>query len=398
MNRLATAIFILCATLAGAGCHKTSESAPEGVAAPTQPTRAVFRVRTVTVTRPQRRTVTQSIALPGDLVGFYEAALHSKVTGYLVKINVDKGDWVKKGQVLAEIEVPELHQNLARAQANMDIARITWQRLNRVWHSDPKLVARETVDIANAKYLEMKASYGELATMVGYTKIIAPFDGVITGRFADPGALIRAGGSDLGISGTGVEVSSGALEGAGGHLAGGGPILSEARLDPLRIYVYVPEREAARVKIGMPATITLRALPGQTLNAQVTRFASSLDLATRTMLTEIDIRNPNHKLYPRMYANVNLTLIKHPNAIEVPRFAISGLGKSSAYLFTVSNGKLRKTSITTGLTDGTNVEITSGLSDSDTVVAHMSPSLAAGEPVRILAEATQDSSASGHGD
>ena len=289
MSRAAILLMVL--SLA-AGCG-------HGAATPASDTDA-SNARTVAVVQPQRKEVTQEITLPGDLVGYYEAALHSKVTGYLTKVLVDKGDWVKQGQVLATLEVPELDQNLARARAQLEITKLTWSRLDRVRTSDPKLVAKEDVDIAYSKYMEAKASVGELETMVGYTSIVAPFDGVITGRFADPGALIRAGGGDLGISGSGAVVSPSALEGAGGHLTGGGPVLSEARIDKLRVYVYVPEGEASAVKIGQPATLTLRAFPGKTFPTKVTRFASSLDLSTRTMLTELDIENPGHRLYPRM--------------------------------------------------------------------------------------------------
>ena len=374
MSRTRLFIALLCLGLA-AGCGhgaSTSDSASNAI--------------TVPVVQAQRKEVTESITLPGDLVGFYEAALHAKVTGYLRKVMVDKGDWVKQGQVLATIEVPELDQNLARARAQLEITRLTWERLDRVRTSDPKLVAKEDVDIAYSKYMEAKASEGELETMVGYTSIIAPFDGVITGRFADPGALIRAGGGDFGISGSGVVVSPSATEGAGGHLTGGGPLLSEARIDKLRVYIYVPEREAAYVKVGQPATLTLRAFPGKTFPVQVTRFASSLDLATRTMLTELDIENPNHRLYPRMYADVTLTLVQHPNAIEVPHSAVYGLGQPSSWVYSVADGKIRKVVVTTGITDGVNVEITSGLDGNEMVVSTPNPSLAEGEPVRTLDE------------
>jgi multidrug efflux pump subunit AcrA (membrane-fusion protein) len=140
--------------------------------------------RTVAVIQPQRREVIQSITLPGDLVGYYEAALHSKVTGFLTKVLVDKGDWVKQGQVLATLEVPELDQNLARVRAQLRIAKLTWGRLDRVRNTDPNLVAKEDVDIAYSKYMEAQALVGELEAMVAYTSLVAPFDGVITGRFA----------------------------------------------------------------------------------------------------------------------------------------------------------------------------------------------------------------------
>ena len=347
---------------------------------------------TVPVIQPQRKEMTQSITLPGDLVGYYEVALHSKVTGYLTRVAVDKGDWVKQGQVLATLEVPELDQNLARARAQLQIARLTWGRLDRVRNSDPRLVAKEDVDIAYSKYMVAQASVGELETLVGYTSLVAPFDGVITGRFADPGALIRAGGGDLGISGSGAVVSPSVLEGAGGHLTGGGPVLSEARLDKLRVYIYVPEREASLVRVGQPATLTLRAFPGQTFPVRVTRFASSLDLATRTMLTELDMDNPGHRLYPRMYADVTLVLAQHPDAIEVPSGAVYGIGQPNAWVYTVSDGRLRKVAVTTGISDGANVEIISGLNGDETVVSTQNPSLVAGEAVRTLDESPADQS------
>jgi membrane fusion protein, multidrug efflux system len=339
-------------------------------------------VRTVAVVRPERRDAVEAITLPGDLVGFYETALHAKVTGYLKSISVDKGDWVKEGQVLAKIEVPELAQNLERARSSLEITRLTYERLDRVRKSDPRLVAQEDVDIARSKYLEAKAGVGELEAIVSYTKIVAPFDGVITGRFADPGALIKAGGADVGISGSGANISSGALEGAGGHLGGGGAVVSEAKIDKLRVYVYVPEREAGLVSIGMPAALRLRAFPGETFNARVTRFATSLDLATRTMLTEIDIDNPDRRLYPRMYADVTLDLVRHPNAIEVPRSAVQGIGRSDAYLFIVAQNRLARIPVATGISDGSNVEIRSGLKGTELVVQNLSQVLVAGEEVR----------------
>ena len=167
--------------------------------------------------------MTKTIDLPGDVVGFYEAALHAKVTGYLKSISVDKGDRVKAGQVLAQIEVPELRSNLVRAQASLAFERITYERLKQVQQSDRRLISQQDVDMANAKYREAEAAVGTLQTMVGYTNIIAPFDGVITGRFADPGALIRAGGGDIGVDETSGMISAGGTEGAGGHRTGGGP-------------------------------------------------------------------------------------------------------------------------------------------------------------------------------
>src|ERR1019366_9032005 len=180
--KLALAIKALTVLTAAGGCSR-SDVPP-----------ALNPKTTVTVIRPQRQDIVRSITLPGDLVGLYESTLFSKVTGYLKTISVDKGDWVKKGQVLAEIEVPELEQRVMRATAGLQVARLTYERLQQVWKSDPRLVARQDVDIAEGKYLEAKAQMDELQAMSSYTHIVAPFDGVITGRFVDPGALIKAGG------------------------------------------------------------------------------------------------------------------------------------------------------------------------------------------------------------
>jgi membrane fusion protein (multidrug efflux system) len=334
----------------------------------------------VEVVRPRRGEIAKSIELPGDVVGFYEAALHSKVTGYLKSISVDKGDFVKAGQVLAEIQVPELRSNLQRAQASLEIERITYDRLKKVQQSDPRLVSQQDVDMAYAKFLEAQAAVGTLQTMVGYTRIIAPFDGVITGRFADPGALIRAGGGDIGVDETSGLISPGATEGAGGHRDGGGPILTIADIDKLRVYVYVPENSYPYIHEGTPATLRFDEFPGRTFDGKVARYASSLDLATRTMLTEVDIDNPRRLVYPRSYAHVTIDLVRHPNALSVPVAALGG-SVSAPKLLVVNNGRLVQTPVRTGINNGNYVEVTSGLSANSLVVGTYSSGLTPGEQV-----------------
>jgi membrane fusion protein, multidrug efflux system len=335
----------------------------------------------VGVIHPQRGEMVRTIQLPGDVVGFYEAALHAKVTGYLQSITVDKGDWVKAGQVLAQIEVPELHSNLERAQASLEIAKITYDRLKRVQESDPRLVSQEDVDMAFAKYQEAQAATRTLETMVSYTKIIAPFDGVITGRFADPGALIRAGGGDFGVDETSGLIAPGATEGSGGHRGGGGPLLTLADIDKLRIYIYVPEGSYPLIRRGTPAILHFDEFPNRVFKGSVVRFATSLDLATRTMLTEVDLNNPDHMIYPRSYAHVTLDLIRHPDALSVPAAAIMGSGESARVLV-VREGRLVKVPISTGINEGSRVEVTSGLTDQSLVVGTYSNVLSLGEEVR----------------
>jgi membrane fusion protein, multidrug efflux system len=325
----------------------------------------------VPVVSPQRGAAIRSITLPGDLVGLYESTLYSKVTGYLNTIPVDKGDWVTQGQVLAEIEVPELQQRYQRALADLQVQRLTYQRLDQVWKSDPRLVAREDVDIAQGKYLAGKAQVDELRSLVGYTRIVAPYSGVITGRFVDPGALIKAGGT---------QSAAGPAEGSSHPGGAATPVLSIARIDIMRIYVYAPQGVVGLIKRGMPATLTLHNGTGRSYSGEITRFASSLDLSTRTMLTEIDIPNPRHELYPGMYANVTLELERHPNAIKLPTSAVAG-AKRHTYVLVVRDGVLTRVPVDTGINDGHYVEITSGLTGGERVVASVNPALSPGEQV-----------------
>ena len=332
------------------------------------------------VLHPLRGEIAKNIDLPGDVVGFYEAALHSKVTGYLKTISVDKGDSVKKGQVLAEIEVPELQSNLMRSQASLEIERITYDRLKKVQQDDSRLISQQDVDMAYAKYREAQAAVATLQTMYGYTKIIAPFDGVITGRFADPGALIRSGGGDFGADETSGLISPGSSEGAGGHREDGGPILTLADIDKLRIYIYVPEASYPFIHIGTPASLHFDEFPDRTFNGTVARYASSLDLSTRTMLTEVDIDNPKRQVYPRSYAHVTIVLVRHFNALSVPASAIQGSG-DAARVLVVKEDRLVEVPVKAGINNGAYIEVTSGLSPDSLVVATYNNTLTPGQQV-----------------
>lgn len=328
---------------------------------------------TVAAVRPQRADAVRDISLPGDIIGRSEADLYAKVTGYLVRIDVDKGDWVTKGQVLAQVEVPELEQRLRRARANLEVRRVTYERLEHVWQTDHRLLAREDVDVAHGELLEAQAAVEELEARVGYTKIIAPFDGVVTARYVDPGALIEANGHASG-SGTPAEQR---------QRSGPVPVLSMADIDRLRVYVYVPEEESALVRRGQPATVRLKEFPGRTFSGEVVRFANSLDLATRTMLTEVDLDNRSRELYPGMYADVTLELARHPDALRVPATAVAASGDEH-FVYVVRDGALEKVAVATGIATGEWVEIESGLVGTESVVANISPTLAAGAKVRAV--------------
>ncbi len=360
-RRFVAAAFLAGLTLPSFGCThgKTSGTAAE---APV-----------VVVAMPQRKTIARTLTLPGDLAGFYQSTLFAKVTGYLKSISVDKGDWVKTGQVLAEIEVPELQQRLERARADMEVQKITYDRLQKVWKSDPRLIARQDVDVAAGKYQEAKAQLDELSALEEYTRIVAPFDGVITARFVDPGALIRASG---GSGGANPEPGAGENQSA---------VLSEAMISKMRTYVYVPQGVIGFIQRGTPAQLTVQDFPGRVFDGTVTRFATSLDLATRTMLTEVDIANPKHELYPGMYANVTLKLEVHSDAIQVRDSSVA-TGPDGSYVYVVRDGVLDRVPVKTGIRSGTSVEIVSGLKGGEEVVAALDPELTDGQAVKAVLE------------
>ncbi len=337
----------------------------------------------VAVVHPQRSDVVRTVSLPGDVIGRSEADLYAKVTGYLKRIDVDKGDWVKKGQLLAEIEVPELEQRLKRARANLAVRRVTYDRLQRVWDTDRRLLAREDVDVAQGQYQQAEAEVEELEARYGYTRIIAPFDGVITARYVDAGALIEANGHASGSS----------TQAEQRQRSGPLPVLSIAEIDRLRVYVYVPEEETALVRQGQAATLRLREFRDRTFTGAVARFATSLDLATRTMLTEVDLDNAGRELYPGMYADVTLELERHPNALHVPATAVGNAGDAH-FVFAVRDGALVKVPVATGIATGEWIEVRSGLSGDEEVVANMNPTLTEGAKVRpVLADTPAETTA-----
>lgn len=322
----------------------------------------------VAVVRPERGDVVRSITLPGDLLGQSQAGLYAKVTGYLRRIDVDKGDRVRRGQVLAEIEVPELGQKLKRARARRDVRRVTYDRLRGVWGTDHRLVAREDVDVARGEFDEAEAEVEELEALVGYTQIVAPFSGVVTARYVDPGALIEADGHGAGEQ---------------GGRKSGGPIVTLADTDRLRVYVYVPEHEVTAVHRGTGARLTLRELPGREFSGTVARFANALDLATRTMLTEVDLDNPKGELYPGMYADVTLELERHAGALQLPATAIGGDGGSS-FVLVVKDGSVTRAPVAVGIASPDAVEITRGLAGTEQVVRNLGPAVREGDKVEMV--------------
>src|SRR6516164_741679 len=334
-----------------------------------------------------RTAIGNTFAVAGEFVPYQEIEMHAKVTGYVRKIKVDIGDRVKTGQILAVLEVPELmaqvqgsaagvrhsQQEVARAQNDLtrDEAQFTAlhanaQRLDDANRSRPGLIAQQELDDAQAKdraaaaqvesaksalsaskqQLEMaQANNSQVTAMSDYTRIIAPFDGVVTWRYADTGALVQAGTSN----------------------SNSAPVVKLAQVNLLRLRVPVPESLAATVRAGQPVDVAVQAT-GEHFTGKVTRYTDSLDRTTRTMQVEIDVANDSYKLQPGMYANVALQTQSRADALTIPIQAVQHNNDKTMVLLVDQQNRVQSREIKTGLEDPVRVEVISGLNEGDRVI------------------------------
>src|SRR6266849_4424871 len=262
---------------------------------------------------PKRGEIVRRITLPGNVMAYQEATLYAKVTGYLKTISVDKGDSVKEGDTLAEIEAPEMLADLVKARAEAEAAQLDYKRVTDAQKKASDLVVPQTVDAAKAKSGVAVAGLQRIETLLSYAKITAPFSGVITKRWVDPGALIPAA------------TSSSAAKSAA--------VLTLMDFTTVRIDIAVPDTEAPFVKKDLSVKVTVDELPGRSFAGTITRFAYALDEATKTMTTEIEISNRDLALRPGMWASVEIELQKKENALLIPAEAlVTEKNKSSVFV------------------------------------------------------------------
>ena len=331
-------------------------------------------VPTVIVVRPQHAAPAQEILLPGNIQPFTNAPIYARTNGYLKHWYFDIGAHVKAGQLLAEIESPEVDQqlqqsraDLATAEANFDLAVITANRYEDLLKTDA--VAKQDVDNAEGNRKAKKAmvdsaqyNVNRLEELQSFEKIYSPFDGVITARNTDIGDLIDSG--------------------ATGGIAKA--LFQMASIQKLRVYVNVPQAFSQAATPGLSADLTFAEFPGKRFQGKLVRNANAIDTASRTLLTEIDLDNPTGKLLTGAYTEVHLKL---------PSTAVTYLLPVTALIFrndglqvaTVKDGtRAELTPVTLGRDFGTQVEIVSGLSDGDSVIISPPDSLVSGETVRIV--------------
>lgn len=352
----------------GLGLHGCGQQTPSSTKVGKEAAFSVDEETTqrVEVIKPQRRDITFNLKLPANIAPWYQATLYAKVPGYLKWIGFDKGDVVKKGELLAEIDAPEIQDAFQQAETDFQIKQLTYERLAAIWSSNPDVIAKQDVDIAEAAAKSAEHQRNNRRILLGYTKIYAPFSGILTARFADPGALIQA---------------------ATGSASQAVPLFTIMDINSVRVYVNVPQESALMATPGVPLILLVNELPGQEFAGSITRRTEVLDPVTRTLLVEGDIPNPGHRLRPGMYGQVTLQLAHHENALAIPPDAIGEDVKEAtnsvyviekgkkhrvpfqfASVFVVHDGTVRRASIKVGIDDGVWVEVLDGLHEDDEVV------------------------------
>src|SRR3984893_15583758 len=336
-------------------------------------------VSTVAVVFPREGAPTQEIVLPGNTQAFSDAPIYARTSGYLKRWYFDIGAHVRKGQLLAEIETPEVDQQLLQAradldtaQANLNIAKITasrWEDLVR-----PGSVSQQETDRAVSKLSAGKAAaesssanVRRLEQLQSFEKIYAPFDGIVTARNTDIGALIDAGASTQPRE-----------------------LFHMAAIRKLRLYVSVPEVYSRAARSGAPGTLSLDEFPGQTFHGTLVRNANSIDIASRTLLVEVDVDNPTGQLLPGAYVFVHLKLPDQTRSVTIPSNVLI-FRKEGLQVSLVRNGKAELVPIKISRDYGNSVEIVSGLQSTDAVIVDPSDSLVAGMPVHLSSKPTAGS-------
>jgi RND family efflux transporter MFP subunit len=329
---------------------------------------------TVAVITPSAEPAADQLVLPAQLQAYVESAIYARTNGYLLRWNKDIGSQVKKGELLAEIDTPEVDQELSQAKAaqqqtvaQLQLAKSTAERWINLRKTDS--VSQQESDQQSSAYTQAvannaaaEANVRRLQQLESFKHVYAPISGVITRRNTDVGALITAGSS-----GTGKE------------------LFDVAQVDPLRVFVSVPQSNAPAIRAGLPAYIELREYPGQKFSGKVVRTADAIDPATRTLLTEIDVPNPRGHLLPGSYAEVHFAVPVQITRLSIPVNALLFRPEGPRVAVVGSDHKVHLKAISIGRDYGTKVEILGGLDAKDQIVVNPADSLEDGQEVNIKA-------------
>jgi RND family efflux transporter MFP subunit len=345
-------------------------------------------VPSVRVEQVTRRDGRLHVMLPGTTLAFEQADIFGRASGYVLKRNVDIGDRVKAGQLLAEISAPEVDYQIAQLQnsvqqaeattrqneANRSLAQVTWGRdailVNQGWVTQQQgdtdrynyQAQQHASQAARKNTAAMQAQLETTNQQKIYQQVVAPFDGVVTQRNIDVGSLIT------------------------GNATSGTAMFTVVQSDVIRVWVYVPQDSAFGVAPGIEAVIRVPAMPSLSFHGKVTRIANALQPGTRTLLTEVDIPNPDGALQPGLYCTVELKIPRESPALILPASAII-FNRNGMQVAVVEDGiaRLRKIAITTDY--GTEIEVSEGVKEGDTVVLQPSVNLADGDKVQAVPNA-----------
>jgi membrane fusion protein (multidrug efflux system) len=310
------------------------------------------------------RHMYHTVTIPAGIRSFRSSVIYAHVPGYLKVLNVDKGDYVHKGQILAYIQDPELRQSLAEKVARVRISYLTYERIKQVWLNHPKLISKQRVQEKLAAYLASIAAMRHDEALVAYKTIRAPYDGMITHRFVDQGKLISQGTEQT------VSVQ---------------PIVTIEQVDTLRAYVWVPAGVAPHIRRGQRVEAQFEGLPDETFEGRVTRFDVEENPKTRTMRTEVDFDNKDLRIHPGMYGKYTFYIKELPQALLVPGGSVrSEKGKGLSVAVVDKDGKVEIRPITIGIDNGNWVQVIDGLSVGERVVTAGKWHVRNGQKVRAI--------------
>jgi RND family efflux transporter MFP subunit len=329
-------------------------------------------VPTVAVVEPQAEPGNDELVLPGNLQAFMESPIFARTNGYLLRWYKDMGSKIQKGELLAAIDTPEVDQELSQARASREqikaalgLAKISADRWANLLKSDS--VSQQEADQQASGYQQALANLAagdanvrRLEQLESFKNVYAPFSGVLTRRNVDPGALINSGAQ-----------------------AAGRELFDMARVDPLRVYVSVPQAYAPNIKAGMKANVTLQEFPGQKFLGTVVRTAEAIDPATRTLNTEVDVPNKDGKLLPGSFGQVHFATGTSVPRITIPVNAMLFRAEGPQVAVVDKDGKVHLRPISIGRDFGATLEILGGLEVSDQIIINPSDSLEEGQKVHV---------------
>jgi multidrug efflux system membrane fusion protein len=388
----------------------------------------------VNVVTARQAPASSELELPGNVEAIQVATISAQTSGFLRRWYVDIGDRVKAGQLLAEIDTPEVDQELQQADAtleqaraglgqaeanlhqattNMEFTRVTYQRWQYL--SDQHVVSNQDSDQTKAAYDAAKATVDAMQANInaskatiaanqanvqrfrdlqGFKQVFAPFPGIITARNVEVGSLINAGSGSIASSSAGATPSGSTMAGSGttqlgtGAPATGGGLFQIARTDTLRVFISVPQTYVSSVKEGQVTDISIRELPQQSFTGRVIRTTNALDPASRTLLTEVQIKNSGYQLMPGMYATVRFSVATAEPPVRIPATALVIRSDGPQAVTVVDDQKVHYQKVVIGRDYGGEVDIISGLKPGATLVLNIPDGLQDGDSVRVQAAET----------